>query len=188
MPQHRILTPGYTVVFPNREKAASKAMKAIVALILLASVALILIVTIGGWSQLEGMKPLNFFWCIAYLIIAFYVFVRWSRGMLPIAAGLAILLVMVALVAGIGLGGTSWFDRSHYGFAQAQSLLGGKGLSADTLGAITLLIIPVQVLLILVAMGAFAQGWNVEQEVPIDEARRRGYNPREPRSGAPATA
>lgn len=109
-------------------------MKALVALILLVSVGLILIVTIGGWSELEGMKPLNFFWCIAYLIIAFYVFVRWSRGMLPIAAGLGILLLMVALVAGIGLSGTSWFDRSHAGFASAHSLLGGKGLSADTLG------------------------------------------------------
>ena len=163
-------------------------MKALVAVILLVSVALILIVTIGGWSELEGMKPLNFFWCIAYLIIAFYVFARWSRGMLPIAAGLAILLLMVALVAGIGLSGTSWFDRSHDGFASTHSLLGGKGLSADTLGAVTVLLVPVQVLLVLFALSAFAQGWNVEQEVPIEEARRRGYNPPDPRSGAPATA
>jgi hypothetical protein len=176
MAQHRTLTPGYAVVYPNREKASSKLMKLIVALILLASVGLILIVTIGGWSQLEGIKPLNFFWCIAYLIIAFYVF-RWARGMLPIAAGLAILLLMIAIVAGLGLSGTSWFDRSHAGFAPAQSLFGGTGLSANTLGTITLLLIPVQVLLIVFAMRAFAQGWNVEQEVPIDEARRRGYNP-----------
>src|ERR1700733_7661792 len=188
MAQERILTPGYAVVFPNREKAGSKAMKAVVALILLVSVGLILIVTIGGWSELEGMKPLNFFWCIAYLLIAFYVFARWSRGMLPIAAGLAILLLMVALVAGLGLGGTSWFDRSQSGFASAHSLLGGKGLSSDTLGAITVLLVPVQILLILFALSAFAQGWNVEQEVPVEEARKRGYNPPEPRSGAPATA
>ena len=185
----RTVTPGYTVVFPNREKAGSKLMKAIVALTLLASVGLILIVTIGGWSQLEGMKPLNFFWCIAYVIIAFYVFVRWSRGMLPIAAGLAILMVMIALVAGLGLSGTSWFDRNHAGFAHAQSLLGGTGLSSSTLGTVTLLLIPVQVLLVLLAMGAFAQGWNVEQEIPIDEARKRGYNPpAPPRKGSPATA
>jgi hypothetical protein len=189
MANQRTVTPGYAVVFPNREKAGSKVMKAIVALTLLASVALILIVTIGGWSQLEGMKPLNFFWCIAYLIIAFYVFVRWSRGMLPIAAGLAILMLMIAVVAGLGLSGTSWFDRSRSGFAHAQSLLGGTGLSADTLGTVTLLLIPVQVLLILLALVAFAQGWNVEQEVPIDEARKRGYNPPEPpRQGRPATA
>jgi len=188
MADHRTLTPGYAVVYPNREKASSKLMKLIVALILLASVGLILIVTIGGWSQLEGMKPLNFFWCIAYLIIAFYV-LRWARGMLPIAAGLAILMLMIAIVAGLGLSGTSWFDRSHAGFAQAQSLFGGNGLSADTLGTITLLLIPVQVLLIVFAMRAFAQGWNVEQEVPIDEARRRGYNPPDPTPPRePATA
>ena len=188
MAQHRTVTPGYAVVFPNREKAASKTMKAVVTLILLISVGLLLIVTIGGWSQLEGMKPLNFFWCIAYLVLAYYIFVRWARGMLPIAAGLAVLLLMVALVAGLGLSGTSWFDRSHAGFASAQSLLGGAGLSAKTLGTVTLLIVPVQVLLIIVALQAFAQGWNVEQEVPIDEARRRGYNPPEPQSGEPATA
>ncbi len=177
MPQQRTVTPGYAVVFPNREKASSKVMKSIVALILLVSVGLLLIVTIGGWSQLEGMKPLNFFWCIAYVVTAFYIWARWARGMLPIAAGLAILLLMIALVAGLGLSGTSWFDRSHAGFARAQSLFGGNGLSADTLGTITLLLIPVQLLLIICAMRAFAQGWNVEQEVPIDEARRRGYDP-----------
>jgi lysylphosphatidylglycerol synthetase-like protein (DUF2156 family) len=188
MAQHRDVTPGYAVVFPNREKAASKLMKAVVALILLVSVGLLLIVTIGGWSQLEGMKPINFIWCIAYVIIAFYVFVKWARGMLPIAAGLAILLLMVAVVAGLGLSGTSWFDRSHAGFAHAKSLLGGQGLSANTLGTVVLLLVPVQVLLILVALQAFAQGWNVEQEVPIDEARKRGYRPPEPRSGEPATA
>lgn len=188
MSDHRTVTPGYAVVFPNREKAASKLMKAVVALILLASVVLLLIVTIGGWSQLEGMKPINFVVCIAYLIIAFYIFVRWSRGMLPIAAGLAIMLLMIAIVAGVGLSGTSWFDRSHAGFAHAKSMLGGQGLSADTLGTIIVLLIPVQVLLILFALRAFAQGWNVEQEVPIEEARKRGYNPPEPHSGEPATA
>src|SRR5579859_7213314 len=105
MANHRTVTPGYTVVYPNREKVGSKVMKAIVALTLLASVALILIVTIGGWSQLEGMKPLSFFLAVAYLIIAFYIFVRWARGMLPIAAGLAILVLMIAIVAGLGLSG-----------------------------------------------------------------------------------
>jgi hypothetical protein len=188
MAQHRMLTPGYAVVYPNREKAASKVMKSIVALIMLVSVGLLMVVTIGGWSQLEGMKPLNFIWGIVYLIIAFYVF-RWARGMLPIAAGLAILLLMIAVVAGFGLSGTSWFDRSHEGFAPAQSLFGGAGLSANTLGTITLLLIPVQVLLIVFAMRAFAQGWNVEQEVPIEEARRRGYNPPDPSPPRqPATA
>ena len=87
---HRTITPGYVVVYPNREKAVSKTTKAVVVVLLLVSVGLMLIVTIGGWSKLEGMKAVNFVWCLAYLLIAFYVATRWTRGLLPIAAALAI--------------------------------------------------------------------------------------------------
>lgn len=45
------------------------------------------------------------------------------------------------------------------------------------LGLVTVLIAPVQVLLIVFGMRAFSQGWNVEVEVPIEEARRRGSPP-----------
>ena len=83
MPQGRSITPGYTVIFPNRDKARLKATKAIVIIIMLVSVVLMLIVTIGGWSKLQGMKPVNFVWCAAYLIIGFYI-ARWARGLLPI--------------------------------------------------------------------------------------------------------
>jgi hypothetical protein len=177
MAQHRTLTPGHVVVYPNREKASSKTTKAIVVLIMLVSVVLMLIVTIGGWSKLQGLKPVNFVWILAYLIMGFYIFRRWARGLLPITAGLAILLLMMSVIAGLGASGTSWFDRSDAGFAGAQSLFGGAGLSANVLGLFTLLIAPVQVLLIFFAMLGFAQGWNVEVEVPIEEAKRRGYTP-----------
>ena len=63
-------TPGYTIIYPNRDKASSKATKTIVILFLLVSVGLMLIVTIGGWSKLQGLKPVNFAWCLVYLIIA----------------------------------------------------------------------------------------------------------------------
>ena len=43
--------PDVQLVRPNRDKAASKATKAIVVLLLLVSAALVLIVTIGGWSR-----------------------------------------------------------------------------------------------------------------------------------------
>jgi hypothetical protein len=188
MPPVRNLTPGYTVIFPNREKASSKTTKVIVIIILLISVGLMLIVTVGGWSKLQGLKAVNFAWCLVYLIIAFYV-ARWKRGLLPIAAALAILLLIVSVIAGTGLSGTSWFDRSHAGYAAPQSLFGGNGLSPDTLGTVTLIIAPVQLLLIIFAMQGFAQGWNVELEVPIEEAKRRGYNPpSSPRPPEPATA
>jgi hypothetical protein len=183
MPPVRNLPPGYTVIHPNRDKAVCKATKLIVVLILLASVALMLIVTIGGWSKLQGLKPVNFVWCAIYLIIAFYV-MRWARGLLPIAAALAILLLILSIIAGTGVSGTSWFDRNHTGFAHANSLFGGQGLGPDVLGTFTLIIAPVQVLLIFFAMRGFAQGWNVEVEVPIDEAKRRGAST----PPAPATA
>jgi hypothetical protein len=188
MPFGKMVTPGHTVIYPNREKAVSKTTKAIVVLIMLVSVALMLIVTIGGWSKLQGMKPVNFVWCAAYLVMAFYIF-RWNRGLLPITAAFAILLLIMTLIAGSGAAGTSWFDRNHFGFAGAQSLFGGAGLDPDFLGLITLLIAPVQLLLIVFAMYGFTQGWNVELEVPIEEARRRGYHVAGPPTGAaPATA
>jgi hypothetical protein len=190
VPYGKTVTPGYAVIYPNRDKPTSKTTKAIVVLIMLISVGLMLIVTIGGWSKLQGMKPVNFVWCIAYLIIAFYIARRWSRGLLPIVAALAILLLIMTVIAGTGAAGTSWFDRNSSGFAGAQSLFGGSGLTPDFLGLITLIIAPVQALLILVAMVGFAQGWNVELEVPIEEARRRGYSPTSPSPppAAPATA
>jgi hypothetical protein len=189
--QHRTLTPGYVVVYPNREKAGSKVTKAIITLIMLVSVALMLIVTIGGWSKLQGLKPVNIVWMLAYLIMAFYIFTRWARGLLPITAGLAILLLMMVVIAGLGASGTSWFDRSHSGFAGAQSVFGGGGLSPDVLGFFTLLIAPVQVLLIFFAMYGFAQGWNVELEVPAEEAKKRGFTPAQtgpPKGAQPAAA
>jgi lysylphosphatidylglycerol synthetase-like protein (DUF2156 family) len=178
----RTLTPGYVVVYPNREKPASVTTKAVVIALLLVSVLLMLIVTIGGWSKLEGMKAVNFFWCLAYLVLAFFIATRWARGLLPIAAALAVLLLLVALVAGIGVTGTSWFDRNSFGFGAPQTLFGGQGLGPDLLGLITLLLAPIQVLLIFFAMMGFAQGWNIEVEVPADEAKRRGQTPRGPRT------
>jgi hypothetical protein len=189
MPQGRTVTPGHVVTYPNREKASSHTVRFIIVLLLLASAALMLAIAIGGWSKLQGLKPVDFIWAIIYVIFAFYIVKRWARGLLPIAAGMAILLLITAVIAGTGASGTSWFDRSSFGFAPAQSLFGGTGLSADTLGTLTLLLVPVQALLIFFAMFGFAQGWNVELEVPVEEAQRRGYHPSEPPTGAaPATA
>jgi hypothetical protein len=188
MPRGRMLTPGYTVIYPNREKAASHTTKAVVVLIMLISVGLMLIVTIGAWSKLQGMKPVNFVWCLAYLITAYYIWARWSRGLLPIVAALAILLLLMALIAGTGAAGTSWFDRNHAGFGATQTLFGGKGLGPDALGLVTVLLVPVQALLIVFAMIGFSQGWNVELEVPADEARRRGQKHAGPPPPQPAAA
>ena len=186
MTHGRTLTPGYTVVYPNREKASSKLVKFIVVVLLLISAALMLAITIGGWSKLQGLKPVDFIWAASFVIIAFYITSRWARGLLPIAAALAILLLVTAVIAGTGASGTSWFDRTNYGFAPAQSLFGGSGFGPNTLGTLTIILIPVQALVIFFTMFGFAQSWNVELEVPIEEARRRGYNP-PPAAQPPAT-
>jgi lysylphosphatidylglycerol synthetase-like protein (DUF2156 family) len=174
--QVRNVSPGYVVIHPNRDKAICKVTKLIVVGLLIASVVLMVILTVGGWSKLQGMKPVNFMWSAAYLVIAYYI-LRWARGLLPIAAALAVLLLIIAVISGLGLDGTSWFDRNHHGFRAAESLFGGNGLNPDVLGTITLLLIPVEIALVVFAMIGFAQGWNVELEVPEDEARRRGSKP-----------
>src|SRR5438309_7549072 len=106
MPPVRNLPPGYTFVIPNREKASSHITRVIVALILLVSIALILAVTIGGWSKLQGLKPVNIAWCISYLLMAIWI-MRWARGLLPIAAAMAMLMLLVSIIAAAGLAGAS---------------------------------------------------------------------------------
>jgi hypothetical protein len=132
-----------------------------VILLLLASAGLVLVVTIGGWGQLQGAQMVSIAYIIIYVTIAYFVG-RWNRGTLPVAAGLAVLLLVVAAIAG-----PAWFDREGDGYE-------GSTLPAGVLGVLTLVIVPVQFLLILVAMQGFNQKWNVEVEVTQDEYERRG--------------
>ena len=57
-----------------------------------------IIVTIGGWDTLEGAKPLQIAYIVIYLVMAFLV-MRWNRGVLPLAAALAIMLLIFAAVS-----------------------------------------------------------------------------------------
>jgi lysylphosphatidylglycerol synthetase-like protein (DUF2156 family) len=143
--------PGVIVTHPNRDKPVVQATRATVILLFLVSVALMLIVTIGGWSVLEGAWVVQIAYIIIYLTLAFFA-ARWNRGVLPVGSALAVLLLIFALVAG-----PSWFNRDKFGFSQPL-------LNAGLLGVLTLLIVPVQMLLIAFAMRGFNQGWNVELE------------------------
>jgi hypothetical protein len=118
------------------------------------------VVTIGGWEALQGAKAVQIAYILVYLLIAYYI-ARWRSGMLPVIAALGTILLIFAAVAG-----PEWFARSKDGFDD-------PALSADLLGMITLLIVPVQVLLIAFAMSGFRQNWHVEVERPAGE--RRGY-------------
>jgi hypothetical protein len=148
------------IVHPNRQGAEAKATKAAVTLLLVASAAVTAIITIGGWTKLEGAQMWAIFYAVIYLVIAFYV-ARWNRGVLPVAAALAILFAVVALVAA-----PAWFDRDKAGFAD-------PALPPGILGLLTLILVPLQLLLIAFAMRAFSQKWNIEVEVTRDEAQRR---------------
>ena len=144
------------LVHPNRDKAESKATKAVVILLLITSAALILIVTIGGWSQLQGAQIVSFAYAAVYLVMAYFVG-RWNRGVLPVAAALAVLFAVVAAVAG-----PAWFDRDKAGFDDPT-------LDPSILGLLTIILIPVQLLLVAFAMRGFQQQWNVEVEVARDD-------------------
>jgi hypothetical protein len=154
---------GVIVTHPNRDKPVVQATRATVIVLLLVSAALVLIVTIAGAKVLEGSGPLVIqgVFVMIYLVLAFYA-ARWNRGVLPVAAALAVLLGTFALVAG-----PSWFNRDKAGFAQPT-------LGAGLLGVLTLLVIPVQVLLIAFAMRGFSQGWNVELEMRAPRGGLRG--------------
>ncbi|HEY3020971.1 MAG TPA: hypothetical protein VGJ32_12305 [Solirubrobacteraceae bacterium] len=158
---------------PNREKASSKATKAIVILLLLASVGLMLVVCVGGWKALEGAKAILIAYMAIYLILAFYC-ARWNRGVLPLAAAFAIILLIFAAIAG-----PEWFARDKNGFTNPT-------LDESILGLITLLLIPVEFLLIAFAMRGFSQDWHVEVERPA-EGRAR-YDEDDDYGPAPARA
>lgn len=159
-PETRLAPPvsahGIAIQRPNRDKASSKATKATVILLLLVSAALIAIVMVGGWEVLQGAEIGAAAYVIVYPIMAFFV-ARWSRGVLPVAAALAILFGIIAAVAG-----PVWFERDKAGFEESL-------LPAEILGLLTLIIVPVQLLLIAFAMRGFSQGWNVEVEVRRDQ-------------------
>jgi hypothetical protein len=146
-----VAAPEVILVHPNRDKPAAKATKATVILLLLASAGLMAIVGAGGWSALAGQKPVLIGYIIVYLLLAYYA-ARWNRGVLPVAASLAIILAIFAAVAGPG-----WFSRNKAGFTT-------PALPEDLLGLLTYMISPVQALLIAFASRGFSQNWHVEVE------------------------
>src|SRR5918992_6283751 len=159
--------PGYELWRPNREKATSITTKVVMVLLLFANAVLWLIVTIGGLSLLQGgpgMALICFIYAALYVIFAVMV-ARWSRGALTVSAGFSILLLIFAAVAA-----PSWFARDKSDFDEAL-------LPDPVLGTLLLLMIPVQVVVIAVALIAFNQDWHVEEERPIGSGEDYGASP-----------
>jgi hypothetical protein len=163
---------GVRIHHPNREKPESKATKAAVTLLLLTSAGLTAVITFGGWSALQGAEPGAIAYILIYALMAYYV-TRWNRGVLPVAAALAVLFMVIAIVAAPG-----WFDRDKAGFDD-------PALQPGILGLLTLILIPVQLLLIAFALRGFNQEWNVEIEMgggDESEEERRAREQREERA------
>ena len=148
--------PGYELWRPNRAKSENKVTRVLVAIVLLISAALILIITLGGWERLQGptVGAMAILWAVLYIVFALLV-LRWNRGILPVAAALAIILAIFAVIAA-----PAWFARDKAG-------LDSPALPEEFLGLLTFLVVPVQLALIAIAMIAFNQNWHVEEERPV---------------------
>ena len=138
---------------PNRDKAESRGTKTVVVALLLVSTAIMAIVTVGGWETLQGAKSLQIAYILVYLVLAFQIG-RWRSGLLPVAAALAIVLLIFAAISG-----PLWFARDKDGFADPT-------LDESILGLLTVVLVPLQVLLIVFASRGFSQRWSVEVEHP----------------------
>src|SRR5919108_2111576 len=123
--------PETALIHPNRDKPESQATKAAVILLLLVSAGLVLIITVGGWSQLQGAQVVSFAYVIVFVVMAFFVS-RWNRGVLPVAAAIAILFAVVAAVAG-----PAGFERDKEGFDKPPP-------EPSILRLLTLIFLPIQ--------------------------------------------
>ena len=150
---------------PNRSKAASKATRLVVVALLLASAFLLIVISAGAWDMLVGAKPLQVIYIVLYLGIAFLV-LRWSRGVLPLAAALAIVLFIFALVSVPG-----WFERDKDGFTD-------PAIASDVIGLLSRSSCRCRRCSSPFAMRGFQQAWNVEVERPA------GGEAAAPRAGA----
>ena len=136
---------------PNRGKASSQLARLVVIVLLLASAAVVLIVSLGGWDTIEGAKPLQLAFIVLYLVMALFV-ARWSRGVLPMIAALAVILGIFGAIAA-----PAWFDRAKDGFTDPT-------IASDVLGLLCALLVVLQLALLLSSMIGFRQQWNVEVE------------------------
>jgi lysylphosphatidylglycerol synthetase-like protein (DUF2156 family) len=147
---------GYELWRPNREKAESKTTKAVVAFVLFASAALIALIVLGGWERMQSssIAVMSLLWAGLYVFFAVLV-LGWNRGVLPVAAALAVIMTIFAIVAAPG-----WFARDKEG-------LDSPILPEDLIGLLVVVLIPVQILLVIVSLIAFNQEWHVEEERPV---------------------
>ena len=155
-------TPRDTIIeYPNRAKAGSKLVRLVVVGLLLASTAVIVIMSLGGWEAMQDARTGQIVFAVLYVLLAFYI-ARWRSGMLPVAAALATLLALFAAVAA-----PQWFARDKAGFDSPP-------LEGSVLGLLAFVIIGLQLAIVVFATAGFRQKWSVEVERRPDGSRRVG--------------
>jgi hypothetical protein len=169
--------PGYELWRPNREKSGSITTKFVIVLLLLATAALAALITIGGWSLLKGGGGMGAVCAIYAILYAFFAYrvARWSRGILPVAAALSMILAIFCAV-----GADSWFARDKSGFDEAL-------LPSSLIGLLVVLLGLLQLVLIAAALYGFNQEWHVEEERLIGSGEDYGAGAA-PGDGAPQPA
>jgi hypothetical protein len=156
--------PGYELWRPNREKPGSITTKFVIVLLLLATAVIAGLITIGGWSLLKGGGGMGLACAFYALLYAFFAFLvaRWSRGILPVAAALSMILAIFCAV-----GANSWFSRDKAGLDEAL-------LPSSLLGILVVILALLQLVLIAAALYGFSQEWHVEEERPIGSGEDYG--------------
>ncbi|HET7052297.1 MAG TPA: hypothetical protein VFI09_00050 [Solirubrobacterales bacterium] len=164
------VTPGYELWHPNREKADVVATKFVIALLMLATAVLAGIVTIAGFSLVNGGTAMGIVCLIFAILYAFFSFlvVRWSRGILPVAASLSTILAIFCAV-----GANSWFARDKAGFDEAL-------ISVSLIGVLVLIMLVVQIVLVVACFYGFSQDWHVEEERPLGSGEDYGAGAPQP--------
>ena len=149
---------------PNRDTPESQATRAIVVGLLLVSTVVLVIATAGGWEKMQGAKPVLIAYIAIYALLAFYI-ARWRSGMLPVAASLAVILLIFCAISG-----PHWFARDEAGFTSPL-------LDESIVGTLTLLLVPLQILLVIAAARGFSQRWSVEVERRVGAPRPYAASP-----------
>jgi hypothetical protein len=156
--------PGYELWHPNREKADVITTKFVIMFLMLATAAIAALVTIAGFSVLSGggtMGLIALIYAALYALFAFQVS-HWSRGALPVAAALSMILAIFCAV-----GADSWFARDKAGFEEAL-------IPAPLIGLLVVILLLLQIILIAAALFGFNQDWHVEEERPIGSGEDYG--------------
>src|SRR6476659_6722621 len=168
------VTPGYELWHPNREKADVITTKFVIAFLMLATAIIAGLVTIAGFSLLSGGGGMGLVCLIFALLYAFFAS-RWSRGILPVAASLSMILAIFCAV-----GANSWFARDKAGFDEAL-------IPVPLIGLLVVIMALLQLILIAACFYGFNQDWHVEEERPIGSGEDYGAGaPPSPEAPQPA--